>query len=105
MIFNERAFFIGEKNLMFDQRKPFMDQLVELSRKLKKNIYIWILGFDCSHIVLKWKKIKNENGVCGAKPKLAKFDQKKPFMDELVELSRKIKKWHIYGIRVLIAVT
>ena len=43
--------------------------------------------------------------VCGAKPKLANFDQSKPFMDEFVKLSHKLKKKHIYGFRFLIAVT
>ena len=33
------------------------------------------------------------------------FDQKKPFMDELVELSCKLIKSYIYELRVLIAVT
>ena len=33
------------------------------------------------------------------------FDQMKPFIDELVELSCKLKKRHIYGLRGLIAVT
>ena len=39
---------------------------------------------------------KYNKKVCGSKPKLAKFDQRKPFMDELVEISRKLKKRHIY---------
>ena len=34
-----------------------------------------------------------------------KFDPSKPFMDELVKLSPKLKKSHIYGLRFLIAVT
>ena len=33
------------------------------------------------------------------------FDQRKPFMDELFELSWKLKKRHIYGLRVFITVT
>ena len=37
--------------------------------------------------------------------KILMLDQKKPFMDELVELSCKLKKRHIYGLRVSIAVT
>ena len=27
------------------------------------------------------------------------FDQKKPFMDELIELSLKLKKRHVYGLQ------
>ena len=41
------------------------------------------------------KNIFIKNWVCGAKPKLTKFDQKKPFMDELVKLSRKQKMRHM----------
>ena len=37
--------------------------------------------------------------------KFVMFDQRKPFMDEVVELSCKLKKRHIYGLRVLIAET
>ena len=37
--------------------------------------------------------------------KLAKFDSGKPFDDKLVELSRKIKKWHKKRLLFLIAVT
>ena len=43
VIFNKNnIFYCGQKILMFDQRKPFMDELVELSCKLKKDIYIYI---------------------------------------------------------------
>ena len=36
--------------------------------------------------------------------KILKFDPGKPFMDELVKLSRKLKKRHVYEPRFLIAV-
>ena len=44
------------------------------------------------------RKILIKNWVCRAKPKLAKFPLSKSFMDELVELSRKLKKTYIYNI-------
>ena len=46
---------------MFDQRKPFMDELVELSRKLK-NIYIYIYRLQVSIAVTQYynKKISNK---------------------------------------------
>ena len=44
-----------------------------------------------------------QNNIFFAK-KILKFDQSKPFMAELVKLSRKLKKRHIYGLRFLIAV-
>ena len=37
--------------------------------------------------------------------KILKFDQNRPFMGQLVKLSRKLKKRHIYRHRFLIAVT
>ena len=33
------------------------------------------------------------------------FDQRKPFLDELVKLSCELKKRHIYGLQGVIAVT
>ena len=41
------------------------------------------------------KKNKINNWDCGAKPKLAKFDQSKPFADKLVKLSRKLRDIYI----------
>ena len=35
------------------------------------------------------------------KKKILKFDPNKPFMDELVKLSRKLKKRHIYRLQIV----
>ena len=51
------------------------------------------------------EKIEIKNWFCGAKPKLAKFDQRRPFKDELVKLTCKPIKRHINGLQFLIAVT
>ena len=48
------------------------------------------------------KKILIKNLVCGAKTKLVKFDQRKPFVDEFVELSHKQK--YIYGLQTQLLV-
>ena len=37
------------------------------------------------------KNIFIKSWACGAKPKLAKLDQSKPFVDKLVEISRKLR--------------
>ena len=71
-----------------------MNELVELSRKLKKrHIYIdfrfWLQLHSATI-----KKVQIKNWVCEAKPKLAMFG--KPFMNQLPELSCKLKKRHIY---------
>ena len=42
--------------------------------------------------------------VCGAKPKLGNFDPGKPFVDKLVELSRKLRMWRRKRLWFLIAV-
>ena len=39
------------------------------------------------------------------KKNILKFDPSKPFIDEVVKLSRKLSERHIYGLQFLIAVT
>ena len=45
---------------------------------------------------------KNSISYCGED--ILKYDQRKPFMDQLVELSWKLKKIRIYGFQILIAI-
>ena len=107
MIFTKTTFFIIKKKfLKFDKCKQFINELFKLFSKLKKrHIYgLWFL-IAVTYYSATMKKILIENFVCGAKPKLAKFDQMKPYMNKLFKLSSKLKKRHIYGLWFLIAVT
>ena len=81
-----------------------MDKLFEFSCKLVK-------GHEYRfHTLIEdtWDYNTNivlENWVCGAKLRLAKFDQSRSFIDEHVKLFRKLTKIHIYRSRFLIADT
>ena len=51
--FRQKEHFLSpKKTFKFDQSKPFLDKLVALSSKLKKEKYKWTSVYDCSHIVI-----------------------------------------------------